>query len=99
MFRRQFVKMLAAVGTGAIASMATAEASTTVTWHVKGFTCITCAVGLDTLLQQEKGVASSKSSYPDGIVIIKFDPKQITEASLRSCIAEMGFTVEEKPAR
>ena len=105
MFRRQFVQLIAALGTGSLASIAAVtqsakpEASETVTYHVKGFSCITCAVGLDTLLKEKKGVAWSKSSYPDGIVIIKFDPKEVTEASLKACIAEMGFTVEEKRSR
>ena len=100
MFRRQFVKVLAAVGTGSLASImaAQAEGSETVTYRVKGFSCVTCAVGLDTMLKKEKGIAWSKSSYPDGIVIIKFDPKVVSENSLMAFIADMGFTVEEKRA-
>ncbi|MGH9530356.1 MAG: heavy-metal-associated domain-containing protein [Terriglobales bacterium] len=101
MLRRQFVKLIAAAGTGGLASIAAADASKsagcqTVTYHVKGFSCITCAVGLDAMLKQQKGIVWSKSSYPDGTVIIKFDPKQVTGKSLKASIAEMGFTVEEK---
>lgn len=100
MFRRQFVKVLAAVGTGSLASImaAPAEGSETITYRVKGFSCVTCAVGLDAMLKQEKGIAWSKSSYADGIVIIKFDPEVVNENSLKAFIAEMGFTVEEKRA-
>ncbi|MGA8273638.1 MAG: heavy-metal-associated domain-containing protein [Candidatus Sulfotelmatobacter sp.] len=100
MFRRQFVKVLAAVGTGSLASImaAQAEGNETVTYRVKGFSCVTCAVGLDAMLKQEKGVTWSKSSYPDAIVIIKFDPKVVNEKSLKAYIAEMGFTVEEERA-
>jgi copper chaperone CopZ len=100
MFRRQFVKVLATVGMGSLASImaAHAEGSETVTYRVKGFSCVTCAVGLDAMLKKEKGVAWSKSSYPDGIVIIKFDPKVVNENSLKAFIADMGFAVEEKRA-
>lgn len=98
MFRRQFVQLLATAGAGTLASFVSAEtkAGQTVTYFVKGFSCVTCAVGLDTMLQQQKGIVSSKSSYPDGIVIIKFDPSQVSEAMIRASIADMGFKVEEK---
>jgi copper chaperone CopZ len=98
MFRRQFVQLIAAVGTGSVATIAAADANgnKTVTYVVKGFSCVTCAVGLDTMLEKQKGIASSQSSYPDGIVIVKFDPRQITEQSLKAFINEMGFTVAEE---
>lgn len=97
MFRRQFVQLIAALGTGSLATVASLQTGErkTVTYHVKGFSCVTCAVGLDTLLKQKKGIAWSKSIYPDGIVTIKFDPKEVTEDSIKACIAEMGFKVEE----
>ncbi len=95
MFRRQFVQLIAAVGTGSVATIAAADAKGN-TYVVKGFSCVTCAVGLDTMLEKQKGIASSQSSYPDGIVIVKFDPRQITEQSLKAFINEMGFTVAEE---
>jgi copper chaperone CopZ len=66
---------------------------TTVIFQVKGFTCITCAVGLDTLLGKEKGIVSSRSTYPEGKVTVDFDPKECTEEAIREFIAEMGFSV------
>jgi copper chaperone CopZ len=101
MFRRQFVRLIAAVGTGSVAAIAATEAKDgkTVTYVVKGFSCITCAVGLDTMLQKQKGIVSSKSSYPDGIVTITYDPKQASEESLRAFIAETGFTVAEEKSK
>jgi copper chaperone len=100
MFRREFVRLVAAVGAGSVVSTVTTQSaeaadSQTVTYRVKGFSCVTCAVGLDTMLKQQKGVASSKSTYPDGIVTIRFDPREVSEGSLKAFIAEMGFTVEE----
>jgi len=57
---------------------------------VKGFTCITCAVGLDTLLSKQKGILSSKSTYPEGKVTVKFEESAITEKAIEGFIAEMG---------
>jgi copper chaperone CopZ len=100
MFRRQFVQFMAVFGTGSVASIATADTKEgkTVTYRVKGFSCVTCAVGLDSMFQRQKGIVWSKSSFPDGIVKIKFDPQEIGEESLRSFIGEMGFTVTEEKA-
>jgi Cu+-exporting ATPase len=70
-----------------------AGARTTVIFQVKGFTCITCAVGLDTLLGKEKGIVSSRSTYPEGKVTVVFDPKECREETIRKFIAEMGFSV------
>jgi len=97
MFRRKFVQLIGAGSLAGIPAVA-AVGTHTVRYRVKGFSCVTCAVGLDAMLQRQKGVASSQSSYPDGLVIVKFDPKEITDASLRAFIAEIGFTVEEAHA-
>jgi copper chaperone CopZ len=93
MFRRSFLQLLTMASVGGLATMA-AVASKTVTYRVKGFTCITCATGLDTLLSQQKGIASSKSTYPEGKVTVAFDPKQTTEHAILAFIADLGFTVQ-----
>jgi copper chaperone len=100
MFRRQFVQFVATLGAGSVAAIAAADAkgTETVTYLVKGFSCVTCAVGLDTMLQKQKGIVWSKSSYPDGIIRIHFDPQDVAEKSLQAFINEMGFTVAEERA-
>jgi copper chaperone CopZ len=77
MFRRRFLQILAVSGAGALALKAKGSGpATTVIYQVKGFSCITCAVGLDTMLSKEKGILSSKSTYPEGKVTVKFDSEQ-----------------------
>jgi Cu+-exporting ATPase len=94
MFRRNFIQRitLASAGLG----VAQARESKTVTCHVTGFTCPTCAVGLDTMLRRQNGVIRSKSSYPDAITVIEFDPHLVTDKSLKAFIAELGFSPEEE---
>jgi copper chaperone CopZ len=96
MFRRQFVELITLLSAGTLATTAATELTktTTLTYRVKGFSCVTCAVGLDAMLQKQKGVTWSRSTYPDGAVVVKFDPKQASDASLRAFILNMGFTVE-----
>ena len=98
MFRRQFVQFVATLSAGSFATIAAADTkgAKTVTYVVKGFSCVTCAVGLDTMLEKQEGIVHCKSTYPDGIVKIQFDPREITEQSLKAFIAEMGFTVAEE---
>ena len=99
MFRRQFLKVIGLASASGLATIGTMEASDTKTvkYHVKGFTCITCAVGLETMLRQQKGVAWAKATYPDAIVTIKFDSDSVSENTLRTFITDMGFTAEPEP--
>jgi copper chaperone CopZ len=96
MFRRQFVQLMTLVGAASLATIATGEGGEihTVTYRVKGFSCVTCAVGLDAMLQRQNGVRGAQSTYPEGRVVVKFDPKAVSGASLQAFIAGMGFTVE-----
>ena len=55
MQRRRFIQMATLAGATGLAAVETAMAAgerTRVTFHVKGFSCPTCAVGLDTLLMR-----------------------------------------------
>ena len=96
MFRRRFLQLVTMASVGGLAPLeaVSAKAAMTVMFRVKGFTCITCATGLDTLLSREKGVASSQSTYPEGKVTVAFDPKQISEQVIVTFIADLGFTVQ-----
>ena len=96
MFRRRFLQLvtMASVGTLAPLESMSAGTSKTAIYFVKGFSCITCATGLDTLLGQQKGITSSKSTYPQGKVTVGFDPHQITEQAIIAFITDLGFTVQ-----
>jgi copper chaperone CopZ len=97
MFRRRFLQLATLASVGGLApleSMAAAKKGTTAVFQVKGFSCITCATGLDTMLGQEKGIISSKSTYPEGKVTVSFDPKQTSEKAIIDFIASLGFTAQ-----
>ena len=87
MFRRKFIQLAAA-------GPAIARAAKTVTYQIQGFTCITCAVGLDAMLRDQTGIVRSKSSYPDRSATIEFNPDLITEREIRAFIQELGFTTK-----
>lgn len=96
MFRRrflQFIPLATAIGLAPLRAAAKGK-SDAVTYRVKGFSCVTCATGLDTMLGQQKGVASSKSTYPEGIVKVAFDPEETSTKQIAAFIAELGFAVE-----
>ncbi len=96
MYRRRFIQMMTLAGAGSLATVGAMETreTKTVTWRVKGFTCVTCAVGLETLLRQEKGVRWAKASWPDASVEIRYEPSEVSEARLKGFIEEMGFRAE-----
>jgi hypothetical protein len=47
------------------------------------------------MLSRQKGILSSKSTYPEGKVTVRFDSSQTTEPSIIAFIAELGFTVKD----
>jgi copper chaperone CopZ len=98
MLRRKFFKVVTMATTGAVAPLEAipAEPKKVVSYRVRGFSCITCATGLDTMLGKEKGIASSSSTYPEGIATIRFDPEQTTEQAIKDFIASLGFSVDDE---
>ena len=72
---------------------AAAKQMRSVNYNVKGFTCITCAVGLEVMLRGLKGVASAKARYPANKLAIKFDEQAIAEEKVRKFIGACGFSV------
>ncbi len=99
MFRRRFLQMLTIASVAGLAPLEAMSSGTskTVVYFVKGFSCITCATGLDTLLGQQEGITSSKSTYPEGKVTVAFDPHQITEQAIIAFITGLGFSVQPEP--
>jgi copper chaperone CopZ len=95
MIRRQFIQGIAC-GLGAGQAAGKTKTST-VTYRIEGFTCITCAVGLDTLLKEEKGIIRSKSSYPDRTSTVEYNPDLIGDEEICSRIQEFGFKASYCP--
>lgn len=101
MFRRHFMQRITCAGTALFATRNVSQAGErkTVTYKVKGFTCIACAVGLETMLKQEKGVFRADASYPKATVIVEFDPAVVSEKCLKEYIGGMGFGIEAGDAK
>jgi copper chaperone CopZ len=100
MFRRKFLQIMTVATAGGLAPLqgVAATAGGVVSFRVKGFSCVTCATGLDAMLGQQKGIQSSKSTYPEGKVVVNFDPDRITESAIAAFISDLGFTVEKESA-
>jgi copper chaperone CopZ len=64
---------------------------------VQGFTCITCAVGLEVVLKGFRGVTQAKAAYPEGKVVVAFDPAVTSGETIRTFINKAtGFTVTKQ---
>lgn len=78
---------------GATSKPATPKEDRSVVYKVNGFTCVTCAVGLEVMLRGTPGVTRAKATYPESKVAIGFDSHLTTEKQLREFIASCGFSV------
>ncbi|MEQ1948897.1 MAG: twin-arginine translocation signal domain-containing protein [Bryobacteraceae bacterium] len=99
MDRRNFLRGVTAATTVA-ASGATAigapKETRSLSYRIKGFTCITCAVGLEVMLKGLNGVTRASASYPGNTVSIGFDEHVTTEKTIQDFIAVCGFSVDTK---
>jgi copper chaperone CopZ len=89
MIRRRFMQGIACSLGGVEAA---ASGSKTVTYRIEGFSCVTCAVGLDAMLKERKGIVRSKSSYEERTAVVEFNPGLVSEKQIRGFIEELGFT-------
>lgn len=66
MDRRHFIGhvSVAAVGGSVLTAAKTLEETRCVTYAIRGFTCVSCAVGLEVMLRLQHGVARANASYP-----------------------------------
>ena len=99
--RRGFLRGVAVAATTTAAGIGVASAAVPketrgVTYRIKGFTCITCAVGLEAMLKGLNGVTRASASYPANTVAIGFDEYMTTEKTLRDFISACGFSVDAK---
>ena len=62
-----------------------------VRYVVEGFTCITCAVGLETLLRRERGVLSAQVDYSSATAVLEYDPTVVDDRSLQAFVQDAGF--------
>ncbi|HET6218991.1 MAG TPA: heavy-metal-associated domain-containing protein [Acidobacteriaceae bacterium] len=93
MIRRRFLGMMTLAGVGGVVAMEGMDLAEkkTVTFRISGFTCITCAVGLETLLEKERGVIRVKASYPENTATVTYHPKLASEQSVVKFIESAGF--------
>jgi copper chaperone CopZ len=96
MNRRNFICQVTASSATAgisVASAAAAKENRSVVYRVNGFTCVTCAVGVEVMLRGLKGVTRANASYPEKKVAIGFDRDLTSEKTLKEFIAACGFSV------
>lgn len=95
MDRRRFLSRLtaasAAVGLDVGCGAGVTRANRRVVYQVRGFTCITCAVGLEVMLRGVRGVTEASASYAEGSVAIAFDEQLTSEDALKQFIGSCGF--------
>ena len=93
MDRRNFIRNVAATMPAASLTLegAAPKETAAVKFSVEGYTCITCAVGLETLLKMEKEVVPVSASYPGKSAEVGYDSRLTNEKQLVDFIAQCGF--------
>ena len=62
-------------------------------FHVFGLHCASCAMKIDSALEDMIGVFESKTHYAKAKTEVTFDPHKVKENVLRKTIQELGYIV------
>ena len=97
MIRRKFLGLATLAGAGSLAALSAVDAAhrQTARFAIDGFTCITCAVGLETLLLRQKGILQAAATYPEGTASVTYDTRSVTPEDILSAVASMGFRARQ----
>jgi len=77
----------------AASAAASAPASTeAITLSVKGMTCFTCELSVQSAVKKLDGVTEAKASGPQGTATIRYDPARVTPQQLVEAIKSTGYT-------
>jgi len=74
-----------------LANAGKATESQSATYKVKGFTCVTCAVGLEVMLRQQRGRHQGQRQLSRSKVTIGFDKNLTSEKALKGFIVSADF--------
>lgn len=79
----------------AVASTTDQDQNAKIELPVKGMTCTSCEVHIESSLKKIPGVRSVKASYTEASTKVEYDPGKVTRDQLISAINETGYTVGE----
>ncbi|MDP3735357.1 MAG: heavy-metal-associated domain-containing protein [bacterium] len=63
----------------------------TLTLHIEGMHCGSCAVGIQMLTSGMDGVKSATVNYEGKSGVFEIDPSKVTKDALVKAIAELGY--------
>lgn len=64
-----------------------------VSFKLSGLNCVSCAVLIDTVLEELPGVKSAKTNYVDESVLVDYDESLVTTEALIAAIRKEGYDV------
>jgi Cu+-exporting ATPase len=67
----------------------------TVTLHLSGLHCTSCAVNIDLTLEDVPGVINSNTNYQKSEVIISYDTTKTNTSLITKEILDLGYQVEK----
>lgn len=65
-------------------------------YSLQGMDCESCAVSIEMLLKNQRGVQSAHVSFDDKKAVIAFDDAQFNFTEVEKVIHPMGYTISEK---
>ncbi len=73
--------------------MAKTETFRRITLKIQGMECPNCAMTLERIEDNLKGIHLAEASYHKAQMVVEFDEAQITEEQIKAEVLRMGYTV------
>ncbi|MBI5001737.1 MAG: heavy metal translocating P-type ATPase [Euryarchaeota archaeon] len=67
--------------------------------YVRGMTCTSCAMGIESALKELDGVSFAGVNYTDRFVLIKYDPAKLNVDKIAAAIKEEGYETFGRPSQ
>lgn len=64
-----------------------------VSFKLSGLNCVSCAVLIDTVLEELPGVKSAKTNYTSASVVVDYNESMVTTETLVAAIRKEGYDV------
>jgi P-type Cu+ transporter len=63
------------------------------TLHLSGMHCTSCAVNIDLALEDIPGITQSSTNYQKSTITIHYDPNTITPEAIGQIITDLGYQI------
>lgn len=64
-------------------------------FQIEGMHCPSCAMNIDSQLEELDGVLAAKTKYASQKVVLEIDSRKVSVKQIQDCIHKMGYQIKD----